>query len=90
MDKILLGMARIKASPNLQATIAHALGVTRAAVTKWKRVPAERVLAVEAITGISRYDLRPDIYPPPYEAVEQRLAASPPRRKHKNLSSAEA
>ena len=29
-----------------------------------KRVPAEYVLAIEAATGVSRYDLRPDIYPP--------------------------
>ncbi len=34
---------------------------------KWmnlsKRLPAEHVLAVEAETGVSRHDLRPDIYP---------------------------
>jgi DNA-binding transcriptional regulator YdaS (Cro superfamily) len=28
-----------------------------------RRIPAERVLPIEAITGISRHDLRPDIYP---------------------------
>jgi hypothetical protein len=90
MDKVLLGMDRIRAHPGLLADIAYQLGVTRAAVTKWKRVPAERVLAVEAITGISRHDLRPDIYPPPYENVEQRLAASPPARKPKIASTAGA
>jgi len=40
-----------------------ALGLSRTAVSGWRRVPAERVLAVEAITGVSRYTLRPDIYP---------------------------
>ena len=28
-----------------------------------KRVPAEYVLRIEAATGVSRHDLRPDIYP---------------------------
>lgn len=28
-----------------------------------KQLPAEHVLAVEAATGVSRHDLRPDIYP---------------------------
>jgi len=34
------------------------------AVGKWERVPAERVLDVEAVTGVSRHDLRPDLYGP--------------------------
>ncbi len=40
--------------------------VDKATVTRWaqNRVPAERVLEVECITGISRHDLRPDIYGP--------------------------
>lgn len=29
----------------------------------WKRVPAERVLAIEEATGLSRHQLRPDLYP---------------------------
>jgi DNA-binding transcriptional regulator YdaS (Cro superfamily) len=32
-------------------------------VNKGRRLPAEHVLAVEAATGVSRHDLRPDIYP---------------------------
>ena len=42
-------------------------GVWRGTVTKWSRtrIPAERVLDVERITGIPRHELRPDIYPPP-------------------------
>lgn len=38
------------------------LGISSQALTKWKRVPAERVLDVEAFTGVSRHDLRPDVY----------------------------
>lgn len=34
-------------------------------ISKWEngRIPAERVLDVERITGIPRHRLRPDIYP---------------------------
>jgi DNA-binding transcriptional regulator YdaS (Cro superfamily) len=45
------------------AALARKLGITRAAIHQWARVPAERVLQVEAVTGISRTVLRPDLYP---------------------------
>ena len=47
------------------AAIAKACDVTPQAVHKWlsNGVPAERVLELERITGISRHELRPDIYP---------------------------
>ena len=43
--------------------LADKLGVTRAAIYAWSRIPAERVIPVEALTGISRHELRPDLYP---------------------------
>jgi DNA-binding transcriptional regulator YdaS (Cro superfamily) len=45
------------------AALARALKKTRAGVWQWKRVPAERVLAVEKATGVPRHELRPDLYP---------------------------
>jgi len=50
-----------------QVKLADALGVTPQAVYLWKKsgkVPAERVLAVEAATGggVTRHELRPDIF----------------------------
>ena len=36
--------------------------ITPQAVSQWKKVPPERVLDVERITGISRHDLRPDVF----------------------------
>ena len=42
--------------------IARALGIRQPSVSSWIRVPANRVLAVEALTGVSRAKLRPDLY----------------------------
>lgn len=41
---------------------AQRLGIKHPALNQWKVVPAERVLDIEAITGISRYAIRPDLY----------------------------
>ena len=43
--------------------LARGLGITQPSVSSWRRIPAERVLDVEALTGISRSILRPDLYP---------------------------
>lgn len=47
--------------------LARQLGMPRGrvTVTQWarRRLPAERVLAVEAASGVSRHELRPDLYP---------------------------
>lgn len=43
--------------------LARSLGVSQPAISSWKRVPADRVLSVEALTGVPRSDLRPDLYP---------------------------
>lgn len=43
--------------------IAPAARITPQAVSQWRRAPAARVIAIEAATGISRHDLRPDLYP---------------------------
>ena len=42
--------------------LARRLGISQPSVSNWTRVPAERVLAVEAISGVSRSVLRPDLY----------------------------
>lgn len=48
------------------AALAAALHVNKSTATRWikRRIPAERVLEVERVTGVSRSDLRPDLYPP--------------------------
>lgn len=48
------------------SALAREFGISPQAVQQWcasGRPPAERVLDVERITGVSRHDLRPDIYP---------------------------
>jgi DNA-binding transcriptional regulator YdaS (Cro superfamily) len=51
-----------------QSALARKVGLRQQAIWHWinvsKRVPAERVLAVEAASGVPRHELRPDIYPP--------------------------
>lgn len=46
------------------SALARLLKITPQAVLQWPRVPAERVLEVETHTGVSRHDLRPDIFGP--------------------------
>jgi len=42
--------------------LARKIGISQPSVSNWSRVPAERVLSVEAATGVSRAVLRPDLY----------------------------
>ena len=57
---------RKKICPEGLQPLASHLGISYQAVQRWfvrGKIPAERVLAVEAATGISRHELRGDIYP---------------------------
>ena len=42
--------------------LARQIGISQPSISNWKRVPAERVLTVEAATGVDRKTLRPDLY----------------------------
>lgn len=42
--------------------LARRIGIAQPSVSNWSRVPAERVIAVEAATGVPRAVLRPDLY----------------------------
>lgn len=56
------GLERALAVTGGVSSLARSLGVSQPAVSGWKRVPPERVLAVEALTGVPRTELRPDLY----------------------------
>lgn len=66
-----------------QAALAELVGVRQPAVSKWLAkgapLPAEFVLKVEAETGISRHDIRPDVYPvdiPPAPTAQSNVETS--------------
>ena len=42
--------------------LARKIGISQPSISNWSRVPPERVLAVEAATGVGRAILRPDLY----------------------------
>lgn len=42
--------------------LARQVGISQPSVSNWTRVPAERVVAIEAVTGVDRAVLRPDLY----------------------------
>ncbi|MFT3987214.1 MAG: Cro/CI family transcriptional regulator [Aestuariivirga sp.] len=55
--------ARAKGLAGGASALAQALGnISSQAVSQWEKIPASRVLDVERITGISRHELRPDIF----------------------------
>ncbi|MBM3480108.1 MAG: helix-turn-helix domain-containing protein, partial [Alphaproteobacteria bacterium] len=49
--------------------LARALGIAQPSVSSWARVPSDRVVAVEAATGVSRSMLRPDLYGGPADVA---------------------
>jgi DNA-binding transcriptional regulator YdaS (Cro superfamily) len=49
-----------------QSALARAVGVTPQAVQQWVtqgRISYRKVIDVERVTGVPRYELRPDLYP---------------------------
>jgi DNA-binding transcriptional regulator YdaS (Cro superfamily) len=53
--------AAIKAAGGV-GPLARLLGMSSPALSEWKRVPSHRILQVEAVTGVERERLRPDLY----------------------------
>jgi TorA maturation chaperone TorD len=45
--------------------LARKIGISQPSLSNWNRIPAERVLSIEGVTGIDRTVLRPDLYPMP-------------------------
>lgn len=54
-----------------KALLSKELGLSRPSVHNWfkrREVPPDRCLGVERVTGISRYELRPDVFGTPDHA----------------------
>lgn len=61
-------LERAKEGAGGQAELAKAIGVSAQAISQWDEVPPLRVLSVERASGVSRHELRPDLYPLEEEA----------------------
>lgn len=61
-----------------QKALGRLIGTTQQNVSTWHKatrgVPAEYVIPIEKHTGVSRHDLRPDIYPVETVVAEQQAA----------------
>ncbi len=55
-------LSRALAPRGNSSRIAEAIGVTAAAIAQWTRCPPEHARTVEAITGVPRHELRPDLW----------------------------
>lgn len=70
-------IARVIAKAGNQHILSQKLGIKYQAIQSWRKkhkIPAERVLAIEHLTGISREELRPDLYGE-YNAPKRRKKA---------------
>jgi TorA maturation chaperone TorD len=56
------GLEKALRSAGGVSELARRIGIAQPSVSNWNRIPAERVAAVEAATGISRAILRPDLF----------------------------
>ncbi len=54
--------------------MARGLGIKQPSVSSWAKIPSDRVLAVETLTGVSRAALRPDLYATGDQVDELELA----------------
>ncbi len=68
-------LERAKTNAGGPSALARALDLKPQGVSQWTQVPAKHVLAVEALTGVSRHDLRPDIYGPAPRRQPRKKAA---------------
>ena len=63
-----------------QTALAKALGCTPQNV-QWMcspgSVPAKHVLKIETVTGVSRHELRPDLYPEPSPTLNETVRPNP-------------
>lgn len=41
--------------------LARRIGISQPSISNWSHIPAERVISVEAATGVDRAILRPDL-----------------------------
>ena len=61
------GLSKAIEKAGSQVALAALLNIRQSHISNWmhrqKRIPAERVIDIEKATGVSRHELRPDLYP---------------------------
>lgn len=57
------GLAKAIDAAGSARALAEKIGVTPQAVSQWDQVPPLRVIDIERATGVTRHELRPDLYP---------------------------
>ena len=57
-----LGLSEAIRAAGSVSELARQIGISQPSLSNWIRVPAERVVSVEAVTGVDRAVLRPDLY----------------------------
>ncbi len=77
--KPILKLWRLGAGKTTEAA-AREVGVTVAMWNRWenqrRKIPAERVLDIERMTGVSQFNLRPDVFGSPEGEVAARARYS--------------
>jgi DNA-binding transcriptional regulator YdaS (Cro superfamily) len=63
------GLAAAVKAAGSKRKLAFLLGITLPSLSEWHRVPAYRIRQVEAVTGVRREQLRPDLYDRPQETT---------------------
>lgn len=63
LDKAILAVGGVTELARLITEVSPEKQISPQGVSKWRKCPSERVLQVEKVTGVSRHELRSDLYP---------------------------
>jgi DNA-binding transcriptional regulator YdaS (Cro superfamily) len=56
------GLAKAIEKAGGQNALARLLGINESAISRWARVPVERLTEIERLTGVPKHELRPELY----------------------------
>lgn len=63
-DRARRALKKAKQKAGGQGALARGLNISTQALGQWDITPPTRVIQVEALSGVRREELRPDLYPP--------------------------
>ncbi len=73
------GLTKAIETAGTASKLAVMLGIKPMSVSRWKNryqgtVPADRVLQIYGVTGVTPHELRPDLYPNPTDGLPKQEA----------------